>query len=124
MMCQVRCDGWTGQPAKHSISCARLQSEGPRWGAHIATEAFMVKWGLVRWPGPHLLHVLVEEIEDAVLVLGLPPALHVVVPGAPAYCRMRSEQGRESQKPSDKYTPHPHRGPRRRILKGGRRYPL
>ena len=39
----------------------------------------MVKWGLVRWPGPHLLHGLVEEVEDAVLVLGLPPALHVVL---------------------------------------------
>ena len=85
MTCQVCCGGWMGQPVKHSISCAQLQSEGPRWGARIATEAFMVKWGLGRWPGPHLLHVLIEEVEDAVLVLGVPPALHVVVPGAPQH---------------------------------------
>ena len=62
-------------------------------GVHIATEAFMVKWGLVRWSGPHLLHVLIEKVEDAVLVLGVPPALHVVVPGAPAHCRMGPETG-------------------------------
>ena len=84
----------------------------------------MVKWGLVRWPGPHLLHGLVEEVEDAVLVLGLPPALHVVLQEPQHTAGWDQKQGLESQKPSDKYTPHPHPHSRRRILKGRRRYPL
>lgn len=45
---------------------------------------------------PHLLHVLIEEVEDAVLVLGVPPAPHVVVPGAPAHCRRDEKQGMQS----------------------------
>lgn len=34
----------------------------------------------------HLLHVLIEEVEDAVLVLPIPPPLHVVIPGTPEHC--------------------------------------
>lgn len=42
---------------------------------------------------PHLLDVLVEEVQDAVLVLPVPPALHVVVPGAPQHCRRGAVSG-------------------------------
>lgn len=37
---------------------------------------------------PHLLHILIEEVEKPLLVPLLPPALHMLVPGPIGHCRM------------------------------------
>lgn len=37
----------------------------------------------------HLLQVLIEEVENAVLIFGFPPSFHVVMPRSPAHCKER-----------------------------------